>query len=96
MKGTASFAKSIPGNPGVLWKFKPTVDQALDGFDQASKAFSILQQKEKSKLEVTTAVMKAMYLYYSVDSENVPSLAEIINNSNCNRCKKALKWAGLL
>jgi len=33
----ASLVQSIPDDTGILWKFKPTVDQALDGLNQASK-----------------------------------------------------------
>ncbi len=68
---------SIHNDTGVIWKFKPTVKQSLDGFDQASNALSILEQEDKS-----------------VDSENVPALSELIKNSSCKQCKKALSWAG--
>lgn len=95
VKGTASFTESVPDHTGVLWKFKPTVDQALDGLDQASEGLFILDKRDRSTLDVATRVMKALYLYLTVEKENVPSLNVIIEKSRCARCKKALSWAGL-
>lgn len=89
-----SVVESIPDQPGVLWKFRPTVDQALKGLDQASNGLLILDQKEKSKSEVVIFVLNALYLYYTVENENLPSLSEIIKKSSCGQCKKALSWAG--
>ena len=93
---TASIVKTLPDDTGILWTFKPTVDQALDGLNQASNGLYILEQKKKSRLEVFSAVTRALYLYFTVDNENVPPLNELITKSNCRKCKKALSWAGLL
>jgi len=92
----ASLVQSIPDDTGILWKFKPTVDQALDGLNQASNGLSILEQKKKSKLEVLNAVTRTLYLYFTVENQNVPPLNELITKSNCRKCKKALSWVGLL
>jgi len=93
---TASIVKTLPDDTGILWTFKPTVDQALDGLNQASNGLYILEQKKKSRLEVFSAVTRALYLYFTVDNENVPPLNELITKSNCSKCKKALSWAGFL
>ncbi|MDD5615887.1 MAG: hypothetical protein PHH85_06760 [Candidatus Methanoperedens sp.] len=93
---TASIAQSLPDDTGILWKFKPTVDQALDGLNQMSNGLFIFEQKKKSKLEVFSAVTRALYLYFTVENENVPPLNELITKSNCRKCKKALSWAGFL
>ncbi len=91
---TPSIVESIPNQTGVLWKFKPTIDQALDGLDQASNGLLILEQSKKSKIEVVAFVLNGISLYYGVENENVPSLSELIEKSSCSRCKKALGWAG--
>ncbi len=93
---TASIVQSLPDDTGILWKFKPTVDQALDGLNQVSNGLFIFEQEKKSKLEVFSAVTGALYLYFTVDNENVPPLNELITKSNCRKCKKALSWAGFL
>ncbi|MDO8726479.1 MAG: hypothetical protein Q7J35_10465 [Candidatus Methanoperedens sp.] len=93
---TASIVQSLPDDTGILWKFNPTIDQALDGLNQASNGLYILEQKKKSRLEVFSAVTRALYLYFTVDNENVPPLNELITKSNCSKCKKALSWAGFL
>lgn len=96
MGSTASIVQIPPDDTGILWKFKPTVDQALDGLDQVSNGLFILEQKKKSKFEVLSVVTRALYLYFTVDNQNVPPLNELITKSNCRKCKKALSWAGFL
>jgi len=93
--GTAYIVQSIPDDTGILWKFKPTVDQGLYGLDLASNGLQILEQKKKSKLDVLSAVTRSIYLYFTVKNENVPTLNELITKSNCRKCKKALSWVGL-
>jgi len=90
-----SIVENIPDQSGVMWKFRPTIDQALDGLDLASDSLLILEQKEKSKLEVVGVALDALYMYYTVESENLPPLNEIIQKSSCRKCKKALSWIGL-
>jgi hypothetical protein len=87
---TSSIIENVPNQTGVLWKFKPTIDQALDGLSLSSNGLLIIDRKEKSKLEVASGALKSLYLYYTVERENVPSLSEIIRKSSCNLCKKAL------
>jgi len=89
-----SIVDIVPNQTGVLWKFKPTIDQALDGLDLASNGL-LIEQSEKSKIEVVAFLMKGLYMYYTVESENVPSLNELIKKSSCSKCKKALSWVGL-
>ncbi|MDD5617432.1 MAG: hypothetical protein PHH85_14675 [Candidatus Methanoperedens sp.] len=93
---SASIVKKLPDDTGILWKFKPTIDQALDGLNQASNGLHILEEKKKSKFKIFSAVTKALYLYFTVEKENVPTLNELITKSNCRKCKKALSWAGFL
>lgn len=94
-KGTASITEIAPKNTGVVWKFRPFADQALDGLDMAANDLMILEQSDISKFTILTKGVKGLNLYYSIESENVPKLSVLVNNSNCRRCKKVLSWIGI-
>ena len=92
----ALLVENVPDDMGIVWKLNPTVDQALDGLIQASAALSLYNKKDRSKLEVSTTLLKGLYLYINVDREKVPSIKELIQRSTCNKCKKALRYIGFL
>ncbi len=91
----ALLVEKVPDDMGIVWKLKPTVDQALDGLIQTSAALTLYNKKDRSKLEVSTTLLKGLYLYINIDKVNVPSIKELIQRSTC-KCKKALRYIGFL
>ena len=93
--GIASIAEIAPENINVVCKFKPEFSQALDGLDLAADGLIILEQSNRSTFDVTIKALKGVQLYYTVENENVPPFSELVNNSNCGKCKKVLNWIGI-
>jgi hypothetical protein len=94
-KGIASIAEIAPENMNVVWKFKPGFNQALDGLDLAADGLIILEQSNRSTFDVTIKALKGLQLYYTVENENVPPFSELVNKSNCRKCKEVLNWIGI-
>ena len=96
--GVAIVTENAPETWGVTWKFYPTVSQSIDGLELAIEGLSIYYQRPRTEVAKSARaiiVLKAYFLYFSVEKEDLPSLDEIIKYSNCSRCKKALAIAGI-
>ena len=96
--GVAIVTENAPETWGVTWKFYPTVSQSINGLDLAIEGLSLYYQSPRTvvvKSAMAIIVLKAYFLYVSVEKENLPTLDEIIKNSNCRKCKKALAIAGI-
>ena len=96
--GVAIVTENAPETWGVTWKFYPTVSQSINGLDLAIEGLSIYYQRPRTEVAKSARaiiVLKAYFLYFSVEKEDLPSLDEIIKYSNCSRCKKALAIAGI-
>ena len=96
--GVAIVTENAPETWGVTWKFYPTVSQSIDGLELAIEGLSIYYKRPRTAVAKSARaiiVLKAYFLYFSVEKEDLPSLDEIIKYSNCSRCKKALAIAGI-
>ena len=90
--GAASIKKDVPEEKG-LWIFKPDVDQSIKGLDLAEEGFYLYDNRHslETKSKIPYFLLRTLILYSGTDNENIPSLSEMVEKSNCGKCKKALK-----
>ncbi|MCX9084571.1 MAG: hypothetical protein OIN87_07240 [Candidatus Methanoperedens sp.] len=91
----AVVTKTPPKKMGTVWNFNPNARQSIDGLNLAQQGVSLYDQHPRSRSDITFFLLKGYFLYISVPSQNVPSMSQIIQNSNCDICRRAVALIGM-